>query len=76
MPRWTPSKRREFVRKLKALGFSPPEPGGRHWYARHGSFTLALPSNPEYSVPQLRMLLREVEDGLKIKISLERWTSL
>jgi hypothetical protein len=76
MPRWVPCKRRGFIKKLKHLGFSTPEPGGRHWYMRHGSFTLSVPSNAEYSVPQLRLLLREIEQGLGIGISLERWQGL
>lgn len=76
MPSWSPCKRRDFIAKLKALGFSAPEPGGRHWFMRHGSFTLTLPSNAEYSVPQLRMLLREVEAGCAIRVTAGRWAGL
>jgi hypothetical protein len=43
---------------------------------RHDRYTLALPSNPEYSVPQLRMLLREVERGTGIRVDAERWARL
>jgi hypothetical protein len=43
---------------------------------RHGTFTVALPSNPEYSVPQIKMLLKEIEGGIKKKISLEDWQKL
>ena len=43
---------------------------------RYHRYTLALPGNPEYSVPQLRMLLREVERGTGIRIDAERWDRL
>mgnify|MGYP006910661598 FL=1 len=42
-------------------------------YARH---TLAIPSNAEFSVPQLKMLLKEVEHIVGRKISLEEWQNL
>lgn len=76
MSKWVPCKRRDFIVKLKRLGFDLPEPGGSHWYMRHGSFTLALPSNSDYSIPQVRMLIREIESGLSISISLKRWENL
>ena len=76
MGKWTPCKRRDFIRKLKGIGFESPEPGGRHFYMRRGTFTLTLPSNMEYSIPQTRMLLKEVELGTKKKISLEEWEKL
>ncbi len=37
---------------------------------------LAIPSNLEYSVPQLRMMIREVQRILDRKITLEEWLSL
>jgi len=74
--RWTPCKRADFIRKLKRLGFSPPEPGGRHDFMRQSSYTLTLPGNPEYSVPQLRMLLREVELGTGRAVTLDDWLAL
>ncbi len=76
MPSWSPCKRRDFIRKLRRLGFTAPEPGGRHLFMRCGCYTLTLPSNPEYSVPQLRMLLREVERGTGMRVSPERWAHL
>jgi len=76
MAKWTPCKRREFISKLRKLGFESPEPGGRHFYTRCGTFTLTLPNNPEYSVPQLKVLLKEIELGTKKKISLEEWQEL
>ncbi len=62
--------------KLIALGFSPPEPGGRHFYMRYGTFTLAIPNNREYPVNQLRMLLSEVAHILGREISPDEWQTL
>ena len=76
MARWAPCKRRVFVRKLVRLGFSPPEPGGRHFYMRYGTHTLSIPNNNEYSVPQLKALLKEVAQIMGRKISLQEWQSL
>jgi hypothetical protein len=43
---------------------------------RYHRYTLTLPGNPEYSVPQLRMLLGEVERRTGIRIDAERWARL
>jgi hypothetical protein len=37
---------------------------------------LSIPSNAEYSVPQLKMMLNEVELILSRAISLEEWEDL
>jgi hypothetical protein len=37
---------------------------------------LAIPSNAEYSVPQLRMLIREVEEILGRRITAVEWNEL
>lgn len=76
MVKWKPCKRRDFIRKLRRIGFKSPEPGGRHFYMRHGSYTLTIPSDKEYSVPQVRMLLNEIEKGIRKKISLEEWEDI
>ena len=76
MNRWLPCKRRAFIRKLQALGFNPPEPGARHFVMRLGSHKQIIPRNNEYSVPQLRKLLVQVEDKLGRSISAEEWHSL
>jgi hypothetical protein len=39
-----------------------------------GQKRLAIPTNPEYSVPQLRILLREAESVCGRPIDLEKWT--
>ncbi|WP_256871738.1 hypothetical protein [Nostoc sp. TCL26-01] len=37
---------------------------------------LTIPSNDEYSVPQLRMMIREIEVIIEREITLEEWNSL
>ena len=76
MARWAPCKRRVFIGKLRRLGFDPPEPGGRHFYMRYGTYTLPIPNNSEFSVPQLKILLGEVEHALGREISLQEWQGL
>ena len=41
-----------------------------------GNHRLALPSNDEYSVPQLRMMIREVEGIIGRGILLDEWNRL
>jgi len=76
MDKLKPCKRRDFIKKLKKLGFGPPEPGGRHFYVRYGTYTLTLSSNREYSVPQIKMLLNEIEHGIDRKIPIKEWGNL
>ena len=76
MSRWTPCKRRIFIKKLRALGFDGPYAGGNHYFLVYAQQRLAIPSNPEYSVPQLRMMLREVEVILGRAIAAEEWEEL
>jgi hypothetical protein len=41
-----------------------------------GQHRQTIPTNSEYSVPQLRMLLRQVEAILARPVSLDEWNSL
>jgi len=43
---------------------------------RYGPHTLAIPSNAEFSVPQLKMLLKEIQQITEKKLSLEEWQEL
>jgi hypothetical protein len=74
--RWVPCKRKQFVRKLRKLGFDGPFTGTRHHFMVYGDDRLAIPSNQQYSIAQLKMMLREVETILESKISLDRWNNL
>lgn len=76
MSRWSPCKRRAFIRRLRKLGFSGPFSGTRHQFMIYESHRLAIPSNSEYSVPQLRMMLREVELIIGRRITVNEWTKL
>jgi len=61
---------------LRRLGFDGPFSGGRHQFIVFVQKRLAIPSNPEYSVPQLRMLIREAAGILGRNITLEEWSGL
>jgi len=37
---------------------------------------LTIPSNDEYSIPQLKMMIKEVEEIINRKISLDEWNEL
>ena len=76
MSRWTPCKRRDFILHLRQLGFDGPFTGTRHQFMVYQIHRLAIPSNAEYSVPQLKMLLREVEIILGYTITSEDWNKL
>lgn len=76
MSRWTPCKRRDFIKKLRKLGFDGSFSGTRHQFMIFNENRLTIPSNDEYSVPQLRMMLREVEEIIDRPISLDEWLIL
>ncbi len=76
MNRWTPCKRRDFIKKLRKLGFDGPFSGTRHQFMLFEENRLTIPSNNEYSVAQLRMMIREVEEIILHSISLDEWMSL
>jgi hypothetical protein len=58
------------------LGFSGPYVGGRHHFMVYSGLRLAIPSNEEYSIPQLRMMIREVESIVGRNIELGDWENL
>jgi predicted RNA binding protein YcfA (HicA-like mRNA interferase family) len=61
MPRLKPVSWREFVRRMRELGFDGPYSGGRHPQMRRGNLTVVIP-NPhdgEISVGFLTRLLRQ-----------------
>lgn len=76
MAGWHPLKRSEFIRRLRALGFDGPHHGTRHEFLIIGRMRQTIPSNAEYSVPQLRMLLRQVETILGRKVPADEWDRL
>ena len=76
MAGWRPLKRRDFIRKLRALGFDGPYSGTRHQFMIFGQHRQTIPTNSEYSVPQIRLLLRQVESILARPVALEEWNAL
>ena len=76
MSPWKPSKRRDFIRRLRQLGFGGPYSGTRHQFMIYRQQRLAIPTNAEYSVPQLRMMIREIEGIIGRRISMDEWNRL
>ena len=76
MSRLTPCKRRDFIRRLRQIGFDGPYSGTRHQFMIFKQYRLAIPSNAEYSVPQLRMMLQEIEAIVGRKITIDEWNQL
>lgn len=76
MSQWRPCKRRDFIRRLRKLGFDGPFSGRRHQFMVYQQYRLSIPSNTEYSVPQLRIMLREVVEIIGRQISADEWKSL
>jgi hypothetical protein len=74
--RWLPCKRSLFIRRLRKLGFEGLYSGTRHEFMVYGHHRLSIPSNAEYSVPQLRRMLKEVESIMESAISVDKWESL
>jgi hypothetical protein len=71
-----PCKRKDFIRKLRILGFIGPFSGSKHHFMIFENFRLSIPSNEEYSVPQLKMMLKEIEEILSKKIDNVDWNNL
>jgi len=69
-------QKKDFHQKIDQIGLHFAEAGGRHPYMRYSSYTLAIPSNAEFSVPQLKMLLKEVQQITGKKIPLKEWQEL
>jgi len=61
---------------LRQLGFDGPFSGTRHQFMVYDQNRLAIPSNKEYSVSQLRMMIREVEETIGREIKVEEWNIL
>ncbi|RLD58884.1 MAG: type II toxin-antitoxin system HicA family toxin [Bacteroidetes bacterium] len=76
MSQWQPCKRRIFIKRLKKLGFDGPYSGTRHQFMVYNNHRLSIPSNSEYSIPQLRMMLREIESIMNQPVSPDIWNNL
>jgi hypothetical protein len=76
MSQWNPCKRSDFIRRLYELGFAGPYSGAKHQFMIYERHRLTIPSNKEYSVPQLRMMLREVEGIIGRQVTADEWNKL
>ena len=76
MSQWMPCKRKDFIRRLRNIGFDGPFSGTRHQFMVYNQRRLAIPSNAEYSIPQLRFMIREVETIIDRQITADEWSSL
>jgi hypothetical protein len=61
---------------LRNLGFDGPFSGTRHQFMTYSQKRLAIPSYDEYTVPQLRMVIREVDAIMNRGISEDDWNRL
>jgi hypothetical protein len=55
------------------MGFDGPFSGSRHQFLVYAENRLTIPSNEEFSVPQLRMMLREAGEILGRDITQQEW---
>jgi hypothetical protein len=76
MSQWSPCKRIDFVRRLRRLGFDGPYSGSKHEFLVFENHRLTVPTNSEFSVPQLRMMLREAGEILGRNITLSEWNNI
>lgn len=76
MSHLSPCKRREFIRRLRVLGFTGPVAGTRHQMMVLGSHRIAIPGYEEYSVPKLAEMLREVSLLLERDVAADTWNRL
>jgi hypothetical protein len=76
MNRWLPCKRVLFIKRLRKLGFEGPYSGTKHQFMTYENHRLSIPSNSEYSIPQLKMMLKQVESIIGIIITPDIWENL
>jgi len=76
MSQWNPCKRIDFVRRLRRLGFAGLYSGAKHQFMVYEEHRLTIPLNKEYSVPQLRMMLREVGEIVGRQITADEWNDV
>lgn len=61
--RLTPIHRRDFIKRLRKLGWEGPFSGGSHEFMVKGDFNLPIPNfhgSGEISVPKLKEILNEI----------------
>lgn len=76
MNRWRPCKRVLFIKRLRKLDFEGPYSGSKHQFMIYEYHRLTIPSNSEYSISQLKMMLKQVESIIGITITADFWENL
>ena len=76
MSQWQPCKRRLFIKRVRKIGFDGPYSGTRHQFMVFENHRLSVPSNAEYSVPQLKMMINEIESIIDCHLSADEWNQL
>ena len=76
MSQWNPCKRNDFIRKLRRLGFDGPYSGSKHQFMTFEQNRLTVPSNAEFSIPQVKMMLKEVSEIILREITADEWNNL
>ncbi|RPJ11555.1 MAG: type II toxin-antitoxin system HicA family toxin [Deltaproteobacteria bacterium] len=61
---------------MRKLGFEGPYSGARHQFMVYKTHRLTIPTHPEYSVPQLRMMLHEIENIMDREVPITEWLHL
>ena len=72
----SPCKRKTFIQNLKKLGFVGPYSGSKHQFMVFQQHRLTIPSNSDYSIPQLQVMLKEVYLILGKTIKAKEWNQL
>jgi predicted RNA binding protein YcfA (HicA-like mRNA interferase family) len=74
MPKLTPLKANEVMRKLRVLGYDGPIPGGRHVHMVHHGRKKVIPipthGNKDIGVGLLRKIIRDAG------VTVEEWQNL
>ena len=76
MSQLQPCKRIIFIKKLRKLNFEGPYTGTRHSFMVFQNNRLTIPSNTEYSVPQLKMMLKEIFSIIDHTFNVDEWNNL
>lgn len=74
MPKLSPLPTREVMRKLRALGFEGPIPGGRHVHMVHHAVKKVIPlpvhGNKDIGIGLLRKIIRDAG------VTVDEWNNL
>lgn len=71
-----PCKRKDFITKLRKIGFEGPYSGSKHQFMLFNNYRLAIPSNNEFSAHQILFMLKEINQIIDRNISNKDWENL